>query len=257
MHVQGPLSISYLCSLDFWPSSLSEIPCFLFLSSWLEKCQQCNLLFMLLEKLHLWLCCYIKPCFCMCSAAPASLFLSRHLFLLICLHMDFFSFSAWDCFVLFSPHSCMSPTCCLFAVWCPGWSWMASISTCLKQRTSRPTTSVQRGQVCSVTLKPSSLATRRTCVALFLSTPTLSVEGGKLGEWRSPRVLPLMCERFCVTPAHSRGASFAMQCPCAWLWSAAAASSLVILVLAWGIFSCSIERAESHTIDLKKCPLLL
>lgn len=57
-----------------------------------------------------------------------------------------------------------------------------SISTCLKQRTSRPITSVQRGQVYSVTLKPSSLATRRTCVVSFLSTPTLSVEGGKLGE---------------------------------------------------------------------------
>lgn len=140
----------------------------------------------------------------------------------------FFSFSVWGCFVSFSsPHSCTPPTCCLFAVWCPGWSWMMSISTCLKQRTSRPTTSVQRGQVCSVTLKPSSLATRRTCVALFWSTPTSSVEGGKLGQWRSPRVLPLKLERFCVTPAQSRGASFATQCPHASLWSTAAASSLI------------------------------
>lgn len=144
-----------------------------------------------------------------------------------------FSFSVWGCYVLFSsPHSCMPPTCCLFAVWCPGWSWMTSISTCLKQRTSRPITSVQRGQVYSVTLKPSSLATRRTCVVLFLSTPTLSVEGGKLGEWRSLRVLPLKLERFCVTTTQSRGASFATQCP-AWLWSAAAPSSLVILILTW------------------------
>lgn len=143
----------------------------------------------------------------MCPAAPTSLFLSRRLFLFFCLHMEFFfSFSVWGCFVLFSsPHYCMPPTCCLFAVWCPGWSWMASISTYLKQRTSRPTTCVQRGQVCSVTLKPSSLATRRTCVASFLSTPTLSVEGGKLGGWRNSRVLPLMLERFYVTPAQSTG----------------------------------------------------
>lgn len=109
---------------------------------------------------------------------------------------------------------------------------MANISTCLKQRTSRPTSSVQRGQVCSVTPKPSSLATRRTCVALFLPTPTLSVEGGKLGERRSPRVLLLELERFCVTPTQSRGAGFATQHPHAWLWSAAAASSLIISVLA-------------------------
>lgn len=126
-----------------------------------------------------------------------------------------FSFSVYGCFILFSsPHSCVPPTCCLFAVWCPGWSWMMSISTCLKQRTSRPITSVQRGQVYSVSLKPSSLATRRTCVVSFLSTPTLSVEGGKLGEWRSLGVLPLKLERFCVTPAQRRGASFATVSSC-------------------------------------------
>lgn len=102
-------------------------------------------------------------------------------------------------FVLFCP-LLHPPTCCLFAVWCLGWSWMASIFTCLKRKTSRSTGSVQMGQVCSVTLKLSSLATRRTYVALFLSTPTSSVEEGELGEWRSPRRVAVKLKRFCVTP---------------------------------------------------------
>lgn len=133
-------------------------------------------------------CAILTPAFCMWPAAP------NLQFSLICLCIKSFSFFFFFClcvcvciFLFSSPTHPLTPTCSLFAVWCPGWSWMASISTCLKPRTSRPTNSVQMAQVCSVTLKLSSLATRRTYVALYLSTPTLSVEEGKLGEWREPK----------------------------------------------------------------------
>lgn len=179
----------------------------------------------------------LSPAFAHGQKLQLHSFLEWHLLLLICSHMQsFFFFLGVRFFVLFSsPYPCTPPTCYLFAVWCPGWSWMASISTCLKPRTSRPTGSVQTVQVCSVTLKLSSLATRRTYVALFLSTPTSSVEGGKLGEWRSPRSVVVKVERFCVTPAQCRGVNLATHYAYSWLCSTAAASSYD-LVLSWKSF---------------------
>lgn len=58
-------------------------------------------------------------------------------------------------------------------------------------------------------------------------------------------------ERFCVTPAQSRGVNLATQCPHAWLSSTAAASSLMIWFCPEKAFTTAVEEPSLMLLALQ------
>lgn len=77
----------------------------------------------------------------MSPAAPTSLFWSRHLFLLICLHMDFFFLFLCEvvlfCFLLSTP-ACSQPTVCLQFDALDGAGWRISLPVSSREHPGLP-----------------------------------------------------------------------------------------------------------------------